>query len=206
MSANKYLCVFWRQTNSISLVHFFTNLALSTTIYRLTSNHLKYYWLKKRFTVPIFFTAIQALKNPSLIFKKTHCQFRISYHGAKDSGLHTLATDLTRTQSLSSQGAQEKCGVWWEENKSNILWSYLSNISSFSQLSASSACLVAIAFTSEYETHGLQIITPLPPYFRELNRKRINYEWHPTIISAIFLLYVLNDYTCIHITLPQLRL
>ena len=70
MSANKYLCVFWRQTNSISVVHFFTNLALSTTIYRLTSNRLEYCWLKKRFTVPIFLKAIQALKNPSLIFKK----------------------------------------------------------------------------------------------------------------------------------------
>lgn len=32
MSANKYLCVFWRQTNSISLVNFYTDLALSTTI------------------------------------------------------------------------------------------------------------------------------------------------------------------------------
>ena len=70
MSANKYLCVFWHQTNSISLVHFFANLALSTTIYRLTSKRLEYCWLKKRFTVPIFFKAIQALKNPSLIFKQ----------------------------------------------------------------------------------------------------------------------------------------
>lgn len=32
MSANKYLCVFWRQTNSISLVNFYTDLALSTNI------------------------------------------------------------------------------------------------------------------------------------------------------------------------------
>ena len=32
MSTNKYLCVFWRQTNSISLVNFYTDLALSATI------------------------------------------------------------------------------------------------------------------------------------------------------------------------------
>ena len=56
-----------------------TFLHRSSSIYfhRLTSNHLGYFWLKERFTVPIFFKAIQlvkqcqALKNLLLIFKNS---------------------------------------------------------------------------------------------------------------------------------------
>ena len=79
--------------------------------------------------------------------------------------------------------------VWWGENKSNMLQSYLDNLLSFPQLSAPSARLVAIIFTSEYETTSYI-------FLRTMSN---NY------VFGDGLLYVLNDYVCIHNTLPWLR-
>ena len=99
---------------------------------------------------------------------------------------------------LFFQGARGECGVWLEENKSNVLWSYLGNLSSFPQLSAPSACFVAIVFASKYETTSSIFL-------------RIKQEPHKLWMASdsyVFgdgLLYVLKDYTCIHNTLPWLR-
>ena len=74
--------IFWRQRYSISLLHFFTDLALSTSI----GLH-QYCWLKERFTVPIFLKRFSSwnsarLSRTSCSFLKTRYWFRIPYYSA----------------------------------------------------------------------------------------------------------------------------
>ena len=104
--------IFWRQRYSITLVHFFTDLALSTSIglHQTTldisgsRNDLLCLFFLKRFSS---WNRVR-LSRTSCSFLKTRYWFRIPYYGARG-----------------------ECGVWLEENKSNVLWSYLGNLSSF---------------------------------------------------------------------------
>ena len=74
MSANKYHIL---APKVLDYSGTFLHRSSSIYFHRLTSNHLGYFWLKERFTVPIFFKAIQlvkqcqALKNLLLIFKNS---------------------------------------------------------------------------------------------------------------------------------------